>query len=48
MSVTTAERPDDPQRFADMVDPVKNMVNRLGILGIDIDQKIAGAAARHA
>jgi serine protease Do len=39
--VITAERRDDPQRFADMVDPAKNMVNRLGILGIDVDQRIA-------
>ena len=39
--VTVAERGDDPQRFADMVDPIKNMVRRLGILGIDIDTKVA-------
>lgn len=35
------EREDDPQRFADMVDPAKNTVSRLGILGIEIDRKIA-------
>ena len=40
--VVTVERHGDPQRFADMVDPAKNMVNRLGILGIDIDQKVSG------
>ena len=40
-AVTVTEREDDPQRFADMVDPVKNTVARLGILGIDIDAKIA-------
>jgi serine protease Do len=39
--VTTVERADDPQRFADMVDPAKNLVNRLGILGIDVDRNIA-------
>jgi serine protease Do len=39
--VTTVERRDDPQRFADMVDPAKNLVKRLGILGIDLDQKVA-------
>src|ERR1035438_2066684 len=30
-----------PQRFADMVDPTKNLVTRLGILGIDVDQNVA-------
>jgi len=39
--VTTVERPNDPQRFADMVDPVKNMVRRLGILGIDLDPQVS-------
>src|ERR1035438_6324186 len=40
MSVATVEQRDDPQRFADMVDPTRNLVNRLGILGIDVDQKV--------
>jgi len=40
-TVGVEERHDDPQRFADMVDPAKNTVRRLGILGIDIDQKVA-------
>lgn len=40
-TVAVEEREDDPQRFADMVDPVKNTVRRLGILGIDIDQKVS-------
>ncbi|MGA1995222.1 MAG: trypsin-like peptidase domain-containing protein [Bryobacteraceae bacterium] len=39
--VTVAERDDDPQRFADMVDPIRNMVRRLGILGIDIDANVS-------
>jgi serine protease Do len=39
--VLTVERPGDPQRFADMVDPDKNLVKRLGILGIDLDQNVA-------
>jgi len=39
--VAVTEREDDPQRFADMVDPTKNLVPKLGILGIDIDQKVA-------
>ena len=41
ISVKVTEREDDPQRFADLVDPVKNQVRRLGILGIDIDQNVA-------
>jgi serine protease Do len=40
-SVTVVERENDPERFADMVDPIKNTVARLGILGIDIDAKVA-------
>jgi len=32
---------DDPTRFADMVNPKDNLVNRLGILGISIDKKLA-------
>jgi serine protease Do len=39
--VAVTEREDDPQRFADMVDPAKNLVPKLGILGIEIDKKIA-------
>jgi serine protease Do len=40
-SVAVSERDDDPQRFADMVDPVKNVVPQLGILGIPIDKNVA-------
>lgn len=39
--VAVVEREDDPMRFADMVDPVKNVVPKLGILGIEIDNKVA-------
>ena len=41
LSVPVTEREDDPQRFADMVDPAKNTIRRLGILGIDIDPTVA-------
>ena len=40
-NVAIVEREDDPQRFADMVNPEKNIVARLGILCIDINQKVA-------
>jgi len=39
--VAVVEREDDPQRFADMVDPEKNLIAKLGILGIAIDKKLA-------
>ena len=32
---------DDPQRFADMVNPEDNLVPKLGILGIGIDKTLA-------
>jgi serine protease Do len=41
LDVAVIEQDDDPQRFADMVDPVKNQVKRLGILGIEISQEVA-------
>ena len=40
-SVPVAEQEGDPQRFADMVDPTKNLITKLGILGISIDRKLA-------
>jgi len=41
IQVVTVEQHGDPQRFADMVDPTRNLVSRLGILGIDVDQNVA-------
>ncbi|HLJ17925.1 MAG TPA: trypsin-like peptidase domain-containing protein [Bryobacteraceae bacterium] len=35
------EREDDPMRFADMVDPDKNVIRRLGILGVEINEQLA-------
>jgi len=37
--VEVIERDDDPLRFADMVKPEENILARLGILGIEINQK---------
>jgi serine protease Do len=42
IEVPVAESVDDPQRFADLVNPEDNLVPRLGILGIGIDKKLAG------
>ncbi len=43
VNVTVAERPDDPQRFADMVTGPANVVNRLGIVGITINADLRKA-----
>ena len=40
-SVAVEQREDDPQRFADMVDPTKNLIPKLGILGISIAGRVA-------
>src|SRR5450631_3760821 len=40
VDVTLSERPDDPQRFADMVTGPVNVVNRLGIVGVTINEEL--------
>jgi serine protease Do len=40
-SVPVVERDDDSSRLAERVNPVENLVPKLGILGIDVDRKIA-------
>ncbi|MBV9506014.1 MAG: trypsin-like peptidase domain-containing protein [Acidobacteriia bacterium] len=40
-SVEVANRDNDPERFADMVDPEKNLIPQLGILGVAIDRNLA-------
>lgn len=39
-SVSVIERADDPQRFADMVTEAKNLVPRLGILGLSLTDQL--------
>ena len=39
--VPVVERPRDPARLADLVTPERNVVSRLGILGLDLDDTIA-------
>jgi serine protease Do len=41
VQVATVERHGDPMRFADLVDPSKNLVQRLGILGINVDERVS-------
>jgi serine protease Do len=36
-----AERPDDPARFAELVDPKQNLIARLGILAVGVDPDVA-------
>jgi serine protease Do len=40
-TVAVVVQEGDPERFADMADPAKNIVPELGILGIDVDAKVA-------
>jgi serine protease Do len=39
--VAVRERSDDPDRFADLATPEKNLIRELGILGIEMDSSIA-------
>jgi serine protease Do len=39
--VPVHEREDDPQRFADMVTPENNLVTKLGILAVELNEKVA-------
>jgi serine protease Do len=41
--VTVVERSDDPERFADMVTGPDNMVGRLGIVGVTINDELRDA-----
>jgi serine protease Do len=43
VEVRVIERPDDPQRFADMVTGPGNVVERLGIVGITINDELKRA-----
>lgn len=41
VDVAVVERPDDPERLAALVRPKKNLIPKLGILVLDLDQSIA-------
>jgi serine protease Do len=43
VDVAIAEREGDPTKFSDLVTPERNLVERLGILGLDLDATLAGA-----
>jgi S1-C subfamily serine protease len=40
VSIPVHEREDDPQRFADMVNPEDNLVEKLGILVIELNDEL--------
>ena len=40
IEIPVHEKPDSPERFADMVDPARNLVPELGILAIQLDEKL--------
>ena len=42
VKVPVIERDDDPMRFADKVDPEKNMIQRLGILAVALTPELTG------
>ena len=44
--VKVVERPDDPDRFRDMVHPDRNLVDELGILGVDYERALASKLPR--
>jgi len=41
MDVPVTAQDDDPQRFADLVNPEKDLIPKLGILGVEIDKRLA-------
>jgi serine protease Do len=41
VEVPVVEPEDDPMRFADLVDPAKNLIPQLGILGVEINRDTA-------
>jgi serine protease Do len=41
LKVPIVERPDDAGRFRDLVTPDRNLISRLGILGLDLTPKLA-------
>lgn len=41
VSVEVVDRPDDPGRFSDFVNPEKNLISELGIMGVDLNEELA-------
>jgi len=43
VAVKVVDRPDDPERFADMVTGPNNLVNRLGIVAVTVNDELRDA-----
>ena len=43
--VTVAEKPHDLDRLTDLVDPEKNLIDKLGVLGVNINSATANLAS---
>jgi serine protease Do len=43
VAVKVVERPEDPDRFASLVSPERNLVPRLGVLGLELDEALRRA-----
>ena len=46
LKVQVIERPDDPDRYAALIDPKKNLVPQLDILGVDLPDEPASGQPR--
>ena len=46
LKVQVIERPDDPDRYLSLVDPKKNLVPQLDILGVDLPDELAAGQPR--
>ncbi len=40
ISVAVRERPDDPDRFSELVSPERNLIPKLGLLGLDLNNTV--------
>jgi serine protease Do len=45
MNVAVLDREDATMRFADLIDPAKSIVPKLGVMGIELDKRIAAMVA---
>lgn len=41
LTIPIVERSDDPERFSDLVTPERNLISKLGILGLNLKSNIA-------
>jgi len=46
LDVVLAERPADADHWSDLVDPAQNVISKLGVIGVDINERSAPLAGR--